>query len=181
MTSRIFEHAFAWQLTSWQAARAAAMLADAARLRGPVSEVIAVARGGVQPARDIAGALGVRLRRVEARHNPGDDLYAQATGHVRCAIPGLEAGTLRGCVLIVDDICGTGATLEAVTAALAPLAAPGTRLCTATLCRNAGAVSRPDLTVWDNLREWVIFPWETTAPADIPVRMLPVPAKVHAA
>jgi hypothetical protein len=157
------------------------MLADAARLRGPVNEVIAVARGGIHPAHVVAGTLGVPLRRIQARHNPGDDLYSQVTGHVRCAAPGIEAGTLRGCVLIVDDICGTGAALQAVMAALAPLAAPGARLCTATLCRNTRAASQPDLTIWDNLREWVIFPWEISAPAGIPVRALPSPAKVRAA
>ena len=77
----------------------------------------------------------------------------------------------------MDDICGTGATLAAVTSALARLAEPGAVLVTATLCRNAGSPCRPDLTVWDDLREWVIFPWEAGPPDGLPVRRLPDPGQ----
>jgi hypoxanthine phosphoribosyltransferase len=174
VTSRAFNRDFAWQMTASQAA-AAAVLAGAAARSGTVDAVIAVARGGTQPARDIAAALGVPVRTVRARHNPTDAMYAQATGHVSCDVA--EAGPLRGRVLVVDDICGTGATLATVTSALARLAAPGTALVTATLCRNAGSPSRPDLTVWDDLREWVIFPWEASPPHSLPVRYLPDPGQ----
>ncbi len=77
----------------------------------------------------------------------------------------------------MDDICGTGATLTAVTSALARIAAPGAALVTATLCRNAGSPCRPDLTVWDDLREWVVFPWEARPPDGLPVRRLPDPGQ----
>ena len=82
-------------------------------------------------------------------------------------------------MLIVDDICGTGATLHAVTSILRELAGPGTRLCSATLCRNAGAPARPGLTVWDDLREWVIFPWEPRPPEGTIIRTLPDPRQAH--
>ena len=55
MTGRAFNHDFAWQMTASQAADAASALARAAASGGPVDAVIAIARGGTRPARDIAG------------------------------------------------------------------------------------------------------------------------------
>jgi hypothetical protein len=182
MTGRVFDRAFAWQMTARQAAVAAWLLATAAAEQyGPVDRVIAIERGGTEPARAIAGQLGARLHAVRARHNMTGDLYAQATGQVWCAAPGAGTLAVSGCVLVVDDICGTGATLDAVTSMLSGLAAPGTRLHTATMCRNAGASARPGLTVWDDLREWVIFPWESGPPGGTAIRMLPDPERAHAA
>ena len=175
MTGRVFNRDFAWQMTASQAATAAAVLAGAAATGGPVDAVIAIARGGTQPARDIAAALGAPVRTVRARHNPTDAMYAEATGRVWC--DAAEAGPLRGRLLVVDDICGTGATLTTVTSALARVAVPGVALVTATLCRNAGSPCRPDLPAWDDLREWVIFPWEAGPPDGLPVRRLPDPGQ----
>jgi hypoxanthine phosphoribosyltransferase len=182
MTGRVFDHAFAWQMNPRQAAAAASLLAAAAAGRfGPVDQVIAIERGGIEPARAIASQLGAPLGSVRARHNPTSDLYAQATGRVSCTVSGIAARTVSGCVLVVDDICGTGATLHTIGGVLSELAAPGARLHTATLCRNAGATCRPALTVWDDLREWVVFPWEPRPPAGTTVRMLPDPEQAHAA
>lgn len=182
MTTRVFDHAFTWQMTHRQFTEATSLLAAAAATRlGTVDHVVAIARGGTEPARAIAGRLGARLHTVRARHNPTSDLYTQATGRVWCTVSGVAAGSISGCVLVVDDICGTGATLDAVTSALTELAAPGARLHTATLCRNAGASTRPGLTVWDGLRDWVIFPWEPRPPAGTTIRMLPDPRQAHAA
>jgi hypoxanthine phosphoribosyltransferase len=175
VTSRAFNREFAWQMTASQAAGAAGVLAGAVARGGPVDAVVAVARGGTQPARYIGAALGIPVRTVRARHNPTDAMYAEATGRVWC--DAAEAGPIRGRVLVVDDICGTGATLTAVTSALARIAEPGAALVTATLCRNAGSPCRPDLTAWDDLQEWVIFPWEAGPPDGLPVRRLPDPGQ----
>jgi hypothetical protein len=181
MTGRIFDHAFAWQMTSRQLTDAASLLAGAAaRQFGPIGQVIAIERGGVQPAQAIARRLGASLHTIRAQHNPTSDVYTQATGRVSCTASSIEPGAVSGHVLVVDDICGTGATLHTVTSVLSELAGPGTRLHTATLCRNAGASSRPGLTVWDDLREWVIFPWEPPPPAGTTIRILPDPSQAHA-
>ncbi len=182
MTGRIFDHAFAWQMTPRQLTSAASLLADAALSQfGPVDQVIAVERGGIEPARAIASHLGTRLCAIRARHNHTSDLYTQATGQVWCTAAGLPPAAVNGCVLIVDDICGTGATLRTVTSILRELAGPGTRPHTATLCRNAGASDKPQLTVWDNLREWVVFPWEPRPPGGTTLRTLPDPRQARAA
>jgi uncharacterized protein len=176
MTARVFDHAFAWQVTPRQATAAAALLAVAATQRfGRPDHVIAVARGGIVPARAIAGLTGARLQIITARHNATSAPYTQATGQVTCTMTGTGPQPLSGRVFVVDDICDTGATLDAVTSALAALASEGTCLHTLTLCRNAGAAGRPALTVWDDLREWVIFPWEPGPPDGMAVRTLPGP------
>jgi uncharacterized protein len=181
MTSRVFDHAFVWRMTSRQLTDAASLLAySAARRFGPIGTVIAIERGGVQPARAIASQLSACLLTIRAQHNPTSDLYVEATGRVTCTVSGIKPGAINGQALVVDDICGTGATLHAVTSILGELAGPDTRLHTATLCRNAGASSRPELTVWDDLREWVIFPWEPAPPAGITIRILPEPRQAHA-
>jgi hypoxanthine phosphoribosyltransferase len=179
MSTRVFDYQAAWLMTPTQASAAAVMLADAAaRHFGPLSQVIAIARGGTDPATVIARWLGVPLLTVQARHNPVSDLYVQATGHVTCQLDDLRPGDVNGRALVVDDICGTGATLSAVTAALAQVAGPGTSLHTAALCRNAGAATRPDLIIWDNLRDWVIFPWEPGPPPGTATRHLPASTRV---
>lgn len=181
MIRRVFDRTHAWQMTNDQLASAASLLATAATERfGPADEVIAVARGGVWPAQAIAALLGVPVQLVCARHNTTNAIYTQATGHVSASATSIAPGSIGGNVLIVDDICGTGATLDAVTAALTPLTADGARLHTITLCRNAGASTRPSLTIWDNLREWVIFPWEPSPREGIRLQPLPTPVRVSA-
>lgn len=181
MTGRVFDRAFAWQASTRQVTAAAHLLAAAAaRDLGPPGHVIGIARGGLVPARAIARATSAPLTTVTAAHNPTNAPYTAATGHVtitRC-LPDLAE--LHGPVLVIDDICGTGATLQAVTAALAA-ASPAASMYTLTLCHNAGAPMRPDYTIWDDLREWVIFPWEPRPAAGLPVRALAGPTEVHRA
>jgi hypoxanthine phosphoribosyltransferase len=80
-------------------------------------------------------------------------------------------------VLVADDICGSGATLAAVTRRLADSIRP-MAFTTCTLCRNEGSGRTPDLWVWD-VRDWVAFPWEPT-PAGETVP-LPAPTSVQRA
>src|SRR5262249_18918399 len=71
----------------------------------------------------------------------------------------LNGHQLRGRVLIVDDICGSGATLHRLRHGLDPWLSPSAEVLTAVLCLNTGASILPDYSVW-TVSDWVVFPWE---------------------
>lgn len=175
--TRVFEHARIWELSQANLDTAVRLIANAAAAGGPVEAVVGVAQGGLLPARRVADLLGVPMFQVRARHNATGEAFLQATGNVECHSDDIPAGALHGRVLIVDDICGTGATLHAVIAALAPAAAEGAVMVTATLCRNTGAAERPDIHIWD-VEDWVRFPWEAAPDAEVPREQLPAPEEV---
>lgn len=177
MTSRIFDRTRLWRLSDQALAAVVALLAESAtRQFGPFDQIVGVAEGGRIPALRIGAFLHVPVHTIQARHNPTDALYTPASGQVWC-----DTGPLipTGQVLIVDDICGSGATLQTVQAALSAKAAPGTRFVTATLCRNAGATIPPNLWVWDDLRDWIVFPWEPPPETDLVSTDLPIPTRVY--
>ncbi|GII97553.1 phosphoribosyltransferase family protein [Sinosporangium siamense] len=140
---RIFRHRTAYLLTPQAYETALTLLADAAIAAGPIAMVIGIAGGGKRPAKEFATRLGVPVCHVEARHNTSDALYAQATGTVTVTVSDGFPATLGGRVLLVDDICGTGATFAAVAEVLAPRLAPDARVDTVALCRNVGSLLRP--------------------------------------
>ncbi|MET8981648.1 phosphoribosyltransferase family protein [Streptomyces sp. NPDC004539] len=172
---RIFRHHHPYVLNRPVYEAAVDLLASAVARSGPVTAVIGIAGGGTEPAERIAARLGSPGCRVTARHNISDDLYAQATGTVEVAVPGDFPEALGGRLLLVDDICGTGATFTAVTAALTARLAPDTQVETLALCRNVGSPLRPDRWAWD-VDDWVVFPWET--PPEVPVRPLLPPERI---
>ncbi len=175
--TRVFEHARIWVLPQDHLEQAAHLIAGAATADGRVDAVVGVAQGGLPPARRVSELLGVPMFPIHARHNASSAAFVQASGIVECRSDGIAPGALHGRVLIVDDICGTGATLRAVTDELAPLAAPGTRILSATLCRNIGAEGKPDFHIWD-VNDWVHFPWETPPDDQTPREPLPAPGGV---
>ncbi|MGH3871578.1 MAG: phosphoribosyltransferase [Pseudonocardiaceae bacterium] len=173
---RVFDHARLWVASEIGVCEAARLLACAARaVFGPIGEVIGIAEGGRTLAALIAAHLDVPIRIVHARHNPTEAPYTQATGEVTCDIGSIPAGSMAGHVLLVDDICGTGATLCTVADALAT---PDLRLISCVLCLNAGARMTPDLWVW-KVRDWVVFPWEAASHMPLLRVDLPIPTEVH--
>lgn len=159
------------------------LLAKAAQLRhGPITAVIGVANGGLAPAQALGALLAVPGYRVDARHNSTDALYTQASGHVtydvRRLASALAGRRLGGRILLVDDICGTGATFHALHPALDNYLASGATIHTVVLCRNAGAVHEPDLWLW-TVDDWVRFPWEPAPPTDMAVENLAVAGPVQ--
>ncbi|MFB9729684.1 phosphoribosyltransferase [Haloechinothrix salitolerans] len=177
---RVFEHQRLWRLHSSAMLQACDLLATTARQLttsahlDEVSAVIGIAHGGTTPARRIAARLGVQAHIIRASHNATDAPYSPATGTVTCDLSSWQPSTptrLVGTVLVVDDICGTGATFTAVLDALRPRTEPDTRFLTCALCRNHGAPIPPDLYCWD-VADWVIFPWEDI-PAGHPTTSLP--------
>ncbi|MFI0420505.1 phosphoribosyltransferase [Spongiactinospora sp. 9N601] len=169
ITKRIYQHKRIWSLSNERFEAAVALLAEHERRNAPTL-LVGIARGGVRLAHHLAARLQIPATFIMARHNPDDTIESPATGHVTVTDTPTIDPTAR--ILLVDDICGSGATLATVTALLA---VPSTR--TATLCRNVGAAHHPDAWVWD-VADWTVFPWET-APPDVSPRPLPYPHRIR--
>jgi hypoxanthine phosphoribosyltransferase len=170
---RVFEGARIWRLTDDQLWAAAALIAAAERAHAH-DVIVGIARGGVAPAAALSDLTGVRQHIITARHNLTDQIETPATGHVTLDVADLPTDLHRARILVVDDICGTGATLRAATNAVQGLGAATIR--TAVLCRNTGSLLYPDTWVWD-VADWTVFPWEPDPGR--PTQLLPEPAEVR--
>jgi hypoxanthine phosphoribosyltransferase len=173
VTRRTFEGRRLWRLDHDAFAGAAALIAEAEQAHHP-QLVIGVARGGRALADHLSTRMGVPAVMVSARHNIDDQVRQQVSGTVTVdPLPTLLPLGER--VLVVDDICGSGATLKAVVRLL-DSRLDQARLRTAVLCRNTGADITPHTWVWD-VADWVCFPWET--PPNAPTEPLPAPTTVR--
>lgn len=183
--SRRFRHERLLSMTLSAYEHAVRLLAAAAEDRfAPISAVIGIANGGLAPARGIGGVLDVPNYRLTAKHNPTDAIYTEATGHVTHDLSPLAAALngqqLGGTVLLVDDICGSGATFTAVLPTLRRHLHPDAVVRTLALCRNAGTSLNPDLWGW-TVDDWVCFPWEPTSRSAAMVEELPILERVEPA
>ena len=168
--TRVFEHVRIWRLDREGFEAAARMLAAA---EPPPALVVGIARGGAELARFLSDWFGVPFATVTARHNVGDEPYAEMSRAVEIegAVPAAGAAS----ILIADDICGTGATLTAVVSHLTrQLGRVAVR--TVALCRNNGAAFVPDAWVWD-VADWVAFPWEESPAGS--TELLPTPERLR--
>lgn len=169
--NRVFEHARVWGVSVPAYRAATQLLAEAVtKQAGKVGAVVGIARGGRAPAYSVARHLGVPVVIVHARHNTTDAVCAPVASSVRCDLDALNHVAVRQPLVLVDDICGSGATLTAVKEHLPdPL--------TVTLCRNDGAPEKsPDFYVWP-VADWVVFPWEPKPRR--PLTWLPMPENVR--
>ncbi|MFD4480394.1 phosphoribosyltransferase [Streptomyces sp. NPDC058471] len=173
---RVFRRQTTYLVTARAYETALALLADAAAAAGPIATVVGIAGGGKRPAEEIAARLGVPACHVAAQHNASDAQYTQATGKVTVTVPDDFPAALGGRILLVDDICGTGATFTAVAEALAERLAPDVRVDNVALCRNVGSPLCPAWWAWD-VDDWVVFPWESRP--DTALQPLPVPERIH--
>jgi len=180
VTSRVFEYRCLWRLTPDALRAGTTLLADAIlRDHRPIQHVIGIANGGTTPARLLAATFGLPAGTVCARHNLADSVYQQATGTVTLDLDSLtrtlNGHQLQGPVLIVDDICGSGATLRRLRHDLTPWLNPNAEVLTAVLCLNTGTSTLPDYSVWA-VSDWVVFPWEQP-PAGQDTTPLPIPTQ----
>jgi hypoxanthine phosphoribosyltransferase len=174
MTRRVFEGRRTWRLDEHAFASAAALIAEAEQRHRP-QLVIGIARGGRALADFLSTRLDVPAVMLTARHNTSDQVRQQASGLVTVNPPHALPAASCERVLIVDDICGSGATLNAAALLLDRLTGHA-RLRAAVLCRNSGAGRNPDTWVWD-VADWVCFPWE--AAPETPTQPLPAPTAVR--
>ncbi|GAA5604498.1 phosphoribosyltransferase [Streptomyces griseus] len=161
MNTRIFENRRVWQLAQAEFLTAACLIAAQEAEFGPAA-VLGIARGGVPLVEVVAEQLGVPAVVVRARHNAPVGIQQAATGRVlldrRHNKGALTALPAAASLLVVDDICGSGATLHAIAEMLTATVGPsGVR--TAVLCRNEGSDYPLDSWGWD-VADWVHFPWE---------------------
>jgi hypoxanthine phosphoribosyltransferase len=170
-----------WEMSEPIFQRGTRLLAHTARERyGPITTVIGIAQGGRVLAYAAGASLNVRAFIVTAGYQSSGTICQQGGSAVQVDVSELAQqvpeGSLRGNVLLVDDVCTSFATLRASKAALAPFLAAGADVVTAVLCRTVGAKADPDLWLW-NVRDQVIFPWERVKAA--PTAMLPAASSVQ--
>ncbi|GAB3160962.1 phosphoribosyltransferase domain-containing protein [Micromonospora sonneratiae] len=163
--------------------RAIEVLADTVQQRhSQITATIGIANGGLAPARGISELLHIPTYQVNAKHNPTDATYTKASGIVTYDLgpltTQLPAHHLTGTVLVVDDICGTGATFTTLLPELSAYLGADVALRTVALCRNAGSTFDPDLWIW-TVDDWVLFPWERPPAVDAMIEDLPTPSQVE--
>ena len=174
--SRVFAGRRTWRPT-WADTRTAARLLCDAEAAHPPDVIVGIARGGAWPARVIASYMRRPFAVVTARHNVTDKPRVQGSGEVTVHTVSARSIEPYARVLVVDDICGTGATLHTVVASLDALANPAL-IRTVALCRNAGSSYEPDHWVWD-VDDWVAFPWEPAPDQPPPLERLAAPTSVR--
>jgi len=122
----------------------------------PVDCVLGISRGGLVPAVALSNLLGVSLLHVvSVTRNVGAGQYLEKQPPAVSWFGELSAlGDQR--VLVVDDVAGTGETLDLVRGQLADVAAS---VLTAVVVRMGRGTSSADF-VGVELDDWVLFPWE---------------------
>jgi hypoxanthine phosphoribosyltransferase len=143
-------------------------------LKWTVGAVLAIARGGREPGSLLAKSAHVPLLEMTARHNASDAPWSDTLPAVRIEAQGSLRIHPKTRVLVVDDISGSGGTLQAVTETLGFAGIQDVK--TVTLCRNVGSAVTPDLWLW-TVQHWVVFPWEDL-PHGLPVESLRLPPAV---
>jgi hypoxanthine phosphoribosyltransferase len=135
------------------------------REREPFDSIVAIARGGLVPATifshrldlDDVHAVSAKRNTVSRPRSPRLDRPIVG-GHT---FADQDLGARR--VLLVDDICGDGKTLDAVSAIL--LSSGASAVETAAVFMNERC-TRPPTVVGRVTSSWIIFPWEWENPPD---------------
>ncbi|MEU8075882.1 phosphoribosyltransferase family protein [Catellatospora citrea] len=142
-------------------------LAEQVAREGDPDVVVGVLRGGMVPAVLMCHALGSReLRAVDVTHTLSDKVAADKSDAPTVRNEN-ALGELAGLdVLIVDDIAGSGDTLEAVHGLIAGRGAA--RIRSAVCIVNVANWNRQQPAdqyvtyIGDAVERWVVFPWEAS-------------------
>ena len=118
-----------------------------------IDTVVAIARGGVIPGSIIARAINAKLQVIKASSYGEDNKRGD-----------LEADTVfaDGNVLLVDDICDSGNTLNHIERNVVPYSS-NSKIYTSAIYYKPNKLHDPDF--WSRILPndppvWVIFPWE---------------------
>lgn len=116
--------------------------------------IVAVSRGGFDPARILCDQLGIRrLASVQVEYYMGVE---QKRGEPQVVYP-LNADVKGMKVLVVDDVSDTGTSLKT---ALEHVAARGaSEIRVATLHIKPWTAFKPDYHT-DEVDKWIVYPWE---------------------
>lgn len=116
--------------------------------------IIAVSRGGFDPARILCDQLGIqRLASVQIEYYTG----VKQTGHTPQIVYPLNADVPGLKVLVVDDVSDTGTSLKAAIEHVEERGASEVRV--ATLHMKPWTTFRPDYCA-NEVDAWIVYPWE---------------------
>ncbi len=116
--------------------------------------IVAVSRGGFDPARILCDQLGIRrLASVQVEYYMGVE---QKSGEPQVVYP-LNADVQGMKVLVVDDVSDTGTSLKTALEHVAARGASEVRV--ATLHIKPWTAFKPDYHT-DEVDKWIVYPWE---------------------
>ncbi len=116
--------------------------------------IVAVSRGGFDPARILCDQLGIRrLASVQVEYYMGVE---QKSGEPQVVYP-LNADVKGMKVLVVDDVSDTGTSLKTALEHVAARGASEVRV--ATLHIKPWTAFKPDYHT-DEVDKWIVYPWE---------------------
>lgn len=173
---RVFENRRLWSVDEETLECALVLAARAIPTHWSLDAIVAIRRGGVMPGERLANLLGLPIHFASARHNLTDQIQSRTSQSVKI---GSDFGDVpkHQRVLVVDDVCGTGRTLRAVTDTLLQTrSSRGVK--TFVLCLNAGCIEPPDMWAW-SIRDWVVFPWESQPAGEKSALVAPVAVQLR--
>jgi len=131
-----------------------------------VGAVIGLSRGGLIPATYLANHLSVREVYVHGYHSYDDETNMRDSRNDHGIMYQDSVPVVRGMVgadttiLIVDDLCDEGITMQGLVARFNNSAGQPLQLKTATLYCKPHSVFEPDY-VGESIDDmWLVFPWE---------------------
>ena len=128
-----------------------------------IDRVIGLTRGGLVPAVIISNKLSIPMTAINYSSSEGRGDDKNHNNFLPPFVGPLLSGTGKPpeplTLLIVDDICDSGKTLEEVQLHYEQ---QGNKVLTATLYYKKEAVMSPSYHVWTLEKDspWVVFPWE---------------------
>ena len=131
-----------------------------------IDAIIGLSRGGLVPATCLAHLLNVREVLVHGYHSYDEDTNTRYTDNnhgvmYQDVVYDLMKGLSGKHILIVDDLCDEGITLQGLVKRLHKKFHKGAvHFYTATLYCKEHSVFKPDFVGEHCGKDWLVFPWE---------------------